>query len=157
MYQFLSLFFYGFLTLTSGFSLIPGIIGARTGRAFKQLAAVPGRGTKPAPKAAPEVVPEKKKSFIAGLAQLVAMGAGAPMLGEFEKFDDNGRAIFKLEANNLVDANGEVIQTRAKFFNDGWTDSSEEALADKPPGFFANLLSGGRKMEEWDGRNRITK
>ena len=148
------------LVVACGLLLASGFSSTRTGtiRYGIKLLAIPGWGKKaPAPKAAPEVVPEKKKSFISGLAQLVAMGAGAPMLGEFEKFDDNGRAIFKLEANNLVDANGEVIQTRAKFFSEGWTDASEEALSDKPPGFFSNLLSGGRKMEEWDGRNRKTK
>ena len=150
------------LIVACGLLLASGFSSTRTGttRFGIKLLAIPGSGwgkKAPAPKAAPEVVPEKKKSFISGLAQLVAMGAGAPMLGEFEKFDDNGRAIFKLEANNLVDANGEVIQTRAKFFTEGWTDASEEALVDKPPGFFSNLLSGGRKMEEWDGRNRKTK
>ena len=79
------------------------------------------------------------------------------MLGEFEKFDDQGRAIFKLEANNLVGAKGEIIQTRAKFFNDGWSEGSASALDDSPPSFFNNLLSGGRLMAEWDDRNRVTK
>lgn len=105
----------------------------------------------------PGVQEEKeKKSFLSGMLQLVAMGAGAPMLGDFEKFDDQGRAIFKLEANNLVDSKGDIIQTRAKYFNDGWTpDSEKDAI--QPPGFFANLMSGGRLQEEWDAKNRITK
>lgn len=109
----------------------------------------------------PEPVPAAKKGGfnVAGLVQLITMGAGAPMLGEFEKFDDQGRAIFKLEANNFVDGKGEVIQTRAKFFNDGWTDSSEngDALSDKPPGFWQNLASGGRLQSEWDEKNRVSK
>ena len=106
---------------------------------------------------APEPTPKKEeaKPKPPNLLQLIALGAGAPLLGEFEKFDENGRAIFKLEANNLVDSKGESIQARAKFFNDGWTEDSDESI--KPPGFLENLLSGGRLQSEWDEKNRITK
>jgi hypothetical protein len=105
----------------------------------------------------PEPTPKKEepKPKPPNLLQLIALGAGAPLLGEFEKFDENGRAIFKLEANNLVDSKGESIQARAKFFNDGWTEDSDESI--KPPGFLENLLSGGRLQSEWDEKNRITK
>jgi len=113
-----------------------------------------GKKKSPPPEPVSEPVPEKKKG-ISGLLQLIAFGAGAPLLGEFEKFDEKGTALFKLEANNLVDSKGEIIQTRAKFFNEGWTEASEQAI--KPPGFLENLLSGGRLMEEWDSKNRVTK
>lgn len=108
----------------------------------------------------PEVLPvkEQKKGFgIGQLLQLISMGAGAPMLGEFERIDESGRAIFKLEANNLVDADGNVIQTRARNFNEGYTAGSADGLNEPPPTFFANLLSGGRLMAVWDEKNRVTK
>ena len=90
----------------------------------------------------------KRPNFWTGLAQLMTMGAGAPSLGEFKEIDDRGRAIFELEANNLVDAEGNVIQTRAKFFESGYTAGSEEDI--KAPGFFENLLSGGKAMQQWE-------
>jgi len=115
---------------------------------------------KPKAAAAPEPTPKKQeetKPKLPNLLQLIAFGAGAPVLGDFEKFDEQGRAIFRLEANNLVDSKGESIQARAKFFNDGWTEESAESLRQAPPNFFANLLSGGRLQSEWDEKNRITK
>ena len=78
----------------------------------------------------------------------MTMGAGAPSLGEFKEIDDRGRAIFELEANNLVDTEGNVIQTRAKFFESGHVEDSEEDI--KAPGFFENLLSGGKAMQQWE-------
>lgn len=39
------------------------------------------------------------------LVQLVTMGAGAPSLGEFKRWEGT-KAIFELEANNLVDNEG---------------------------------------------------
>jgi len=123
-------------------------------RKIAALAAVPKKQQSPQAQAkAPVAEAEAKKSGfgIANLLQLMAMGAGAPMLGEFEKFEDN-KAIFKLEANNLVDSEGNVIQTRAKFFENGWVEDGADSI--KPPGFFANLVSGGKLQEEWDNKNR---
>ena len=98
---------------------------------------------------------ERQPNFWTGLAQLVTMGAGAPSLGEFKEIDDRGRAIFELEANNLVDADGNVIQTRAKFFESGYVADSEEDI--KAPGFFENLLSGGKAMREWEDERKRNK
>lgn len=90
----------------------------------------------------------KQPNFWSGLAQLITMGAGAPSLGEFKEIDDRGRAIFELEANNFVDSEGNVIQTRAKFFENGYVTGSEDDI--KAPGFFKNLLSGGAAIREWE-------
>ena len=37
--------------------------------------------------------------------------------------------MFSLEANNLVDENGESIQTKAKYFENGWVDPEDEKRA----------------------------
>ena len=91
--------------------------------------------------------PKKEPNFWSGLAQLMTMGAGAPSLGEFKEFKD-GKAMFELEANNLVDNEGNVIQTRAKFFNEGYVAGSDDDIA--APGFFENLMSGGKAMRDWE-------
>ena len=94
--------------------------------------------------------PEKNpfpKIGLGALVQLVTMGAGAPSLGEFKRWEGT-KAIFELEANNLVDKDGNSLQTKAKYFNDGYI----EAEGESPPSFLENLLSGGRKIEEWTER-----
>jgi len=93
----------------------------------------------------------KGKFRISNLVQLITMGAGAPMLGEYKETDENGRMIFELEANNYVDSDGRIIQTKAKYFTDGYVEDDFEV---KPPGFFANLLSGGKLQAQWDEQFR---
>ena len=93
---------------------------------------------------------KEKGQFWKGLAQLVTMGAGAPSLGEFKEIDEDGKAIFELEANNFKDSEGNVIQTRAKFFENGYVEGSEEDI--KAPSFFENLVSGGKAMRDWEER-----
>jgi hypothetical protein len=88
-----------------------------------------------------------KKLTIGAVIQLITMGAGAPSLGEYKETDENGKMFFELEANNFL---GEL---KGKNFVDGWVEDST-TTADKPPGFFENLLSGGKLMEEWDKKNR---
>ena len=83
------------------------------------------------------------------LVQLITMGAGAPMLGEFKEIDENGKMIFELEANNLVDSEGNSIQTKAKYFRDGYVEEKSDM---SPPGFWGNLLSGGRLQGEWEAK-----
>lgn len=78
------------------------------------------------------------------------MGAGAPSLGEYKRTDESGRMIFELEANNFSDEKGNPKQTQAKYFNEGYVG---EDFADKPPGFWSNLISGGKLQREWDERN----
>ena len=141
-------------------SLLPAaeaLVSPQQARPRLQPLSMWGRKKQPEPPAAPVPPPKPKSSglSLSSIAQLVGFGAGTPVLGEFEKFDDQGRAIFKLEANNLVDSKGDIIQTRAKFFNQGWTESSDDAI--KPPGFWANLLSGGKLQAEWDEANRVSK
>tara|TARA_A100001035_G_scaffold128100_1_gene100716 strand:+ start:105 stop:569 length:465 start_codon:yes stop_codon:yes gene_type:complete len=98
---------------------------------------------------------KKEPNFWTGLAQLMTMGAGAPSLGEFKEIDDRGRAIFELEANNLVDSEGNVIQTRAKFFENGYVADSDDDI--KAPGFFKNLLSGGKAIRDWEEEREKSK
>lgn len=93
---------------------------------------------------------DEKDQFWKGLAQLVTMGAGAPSLGEFKEIDEDGKAIFELEANNFKDSEGNVIQTRAKFFENGYVAGSDDDI--KAPSFFENLMSGGKAMREWEER-----
>ena len=110
-----------------------------------------------AQKSQPAVVNESKetpkKNFrINDLIQLMAMGAGAPGLGEFDRVDpETGKLFFKLEGNNLVDAKGESVQMKAKFFNDGYVEGNKDSDFNiKPPGFWSNLISGGRLQSEWE-------
>lgn len=92
---------------------------------------------------------DKPKFSIGALIQLVTMGAGAPSLGEYKRTDETGRMFFELEANNLVDSEGVSIQTKAKYFKDGYVGKDFD---DDPPGFWANLASGGKLQAEWDER-----
>ena len=104
----------------------------------------------------PEKEANKKPLTLSGIAQLVGFGVGAPVLGEYKGTDPaTGKMFFELEANNLVDAEGKDVQMKGKFFKDGWVEGSTESI--DPPGFFQNLLSGGKLMAEWDSKNRKSK
>jgi hypothetical protein len=92
---------------------------------------------------------KKPQMTLGKLAQLMAMGAGAPMLGEFKEIDADGKMIFELEANNLVDSEGNSIQTKAKYFRDGYVEVKDDL---SPPGFWGNLISGGRLQGEWEAK-----
>jgi hypothetical protein len=70
----------------------------------------------------------KKKNSIglSGLVQLITAGAGAPFLGDFEGVDEeSGKFMFSLEANNLVDENGQSKQTKMPYFENGWVDEND--------------------------------
>ena len=70
---------------------------------------------------------EEKKMTLAGLAQLITAGAGAPFLGDFQGVDEEtGKFMFSLEANNLVDENGNSKQTSMPYFESGWVDPADE-------------------------------
>ena len=95
--------------------------------------------------------PEKDKPKITldGLFQVMSMGAGAPMLGDLKKTNfkkpesEGGAALqFELEANNFD------LGARGKFFDNG---SDDETQFDNP-GFFENLISGGKLQREYDKR-----
>ena len=75
---------------------------------------------------AEEAEPEKKISA-AGLFQMIAAGAGAPFLGDFQGVEkDTGKLMFSLEANNLVDENGMSKQTQMPYFENGWVEEEDE-------------------------------
>jgi len=70
---------------------------------------------------------EKKGIDFSGLAQLMTMGAGAPMLGDLKKINLNkpeaegGAALqFELEANNFEDENGNLKS--GEYRDEGWVD-----------------------------------
>lgn len=71
------------------------------------------------------------------------------MLGEFKEMDENGKMMFELEANNLVDSEGNSLQTKAKYFRDGYVEEKSEM---SPPGFWSNLLSGGKLQGIWEAK-----
>jgi hypothetical protein len=79
-----------------------------------------------------DVKEEEKKVGLKGLLQLITAGAGAPFLGDFEGVDEEtGNFMFSLEANNLVDENGQSKQTAMPYFENGWVDPEDEAKAAK--------------------------
>ena len=65
---------------------------------------------------------EEKKIGLSGIVQLITAGAGAPFLGDFEGVDEEtGKFMFSLEANNLVDDEGNSKQTQMPYFESGCT------------------------------------
>jgi hypothetical protein len=99
----------------------------------------------------PEKKKDEKKISLDGLMQVMAMGAGAPMLGDLKKtnFDkpeaEGGAALqFELEANNFD------LDARGTYFEDGYV----EEAGDSGPGFFENLMSGGKLQREYDERKK---
>eukprot|EP01083_Nonionella_stella_P200233 733512_1 len=71
-------------------------------------------------------LPEPKIGM-SGLVQLITAGMGAAFLGDFEGVEeDTGKMMFSLEANNLVDENGNSKQTSMPYFESGWVDEDEE-------------------------------
>mmetsp|Transcript_2535 Transcript_2535/g.5345 ORF Transcript_2535/g.5345 Transcript_2535/m.5345 type:complete len:158 (-) Transcript_2535:437-910(-) len=69
---------------------------------------------------------EKKEVGLKGLVQLITAGAGAPFLGDFQGVDkETGNFMFSLEANNLVDEEGESKQTSMPYFESGWVDPKD--------------------------------
>lgn len=79
---------------------------------------------------------------IGALIQLITMGAGAPSLGEYKGTDENGKMFFELDANKF---NGGVPS--GKYVDSGYVDEAGEL---KAPGFWANLISGGKLQGEYE-------
>lgn len=107
----------------------PGVPGVQWGAGTRLQFGLPsGFGSKsdePADKAE-DKKPEKKISA-GGLLQMIAAGAGAPFLGDFEGVDkDTGKLMFSLEANNLVDEDGRSKQTQMPYFENGWYEEEDE-------------------------------
>ena len=83
-------------------------------------------------------IKDEKKIGLSSVLQLITAGAGAPFLGDYEGVDkDTGRFMFSLEANNLVDEDGNSKQTKMPYFENGWVDPEDQAKADnrKAKGF----------------------
>eukprot|EP00545_Synedropsis_sp_CCMP1620_P014601 CAMPEP_0119008958 /NCGR_PEP_ID=MMETSP1176-20130426/4046_1 /TAXON_ID=265551 /ORGANISM="Synedropsis recta cf, Strain CCMP1620" /LENGTH=148 /DNA_ID=CAMNT_0006961379 /DNA_START=52 /DNA_END=498 /DNA_ORIENTATION=- len=76
------------------------------------------------------------KIGLKGVLQLVMAGMGSPFLGDFEGVDkETGNLMFSLEANNLVDENGESKQTKMPYFENGWVDSEDLEKENAKGGF----------------------
>lgn len=110
----------------------PGVPGVQWGAGTKLQFGLPsGFGPKSDDEPAKEEEPEKKISA-GGLLQMIAAGAGAPFLGDFQGVEkDTGKLMFSLEANNLVDENGNSKQTQMPYFENGWVEEEDES---KPKG-----------------------
>ena len=54
------------------------------------------------------------------------------------KFAQDGKMMFTLEANNLVDENGNSKQTQMPYFENGWVEEKDESdsAAPKKKGWF---------------------
>jgi hypothetical protein len=69
---------------------------------------------------------KEEKIGFKSLAQLITAGMGAPFLGDFQGVDkDTGKMMFSLEANNLVDKEGNSKQTSMPYFESGWVDPED--------------------------------
>ena len=53
----------------------------------------------------------------------------------FKKWAYFKKFMFSLEANNLVDEDGESMQTKGTYFESGWVDEEEEARKKSGSGF----------------------
>merc|ERR1719443_789424 len=77
-----------------------------------------------------------KKISLGGLAQLVTAGMGAPFLGDYEGMDqETGKMMFSLEANNLVDEDGNSKQTQMPYFENGWVEEEDDKTSTPSGGF----------------------
>eukprot|EP00567_Pseudictyota_dubia_P018097 CAMPEP_0197436898 /NCGR_PEP_ID=MMETSP1175-20131217/4244_1 /TAXON_ID=1003142 /ORGANISM="Triceratium dubium, Strain CCMP147" /LENGTH=150 /DNA_ID=CAMNT_0042966289 /DNA_START=22 /DNA_END=477 /DNA_ORIENTATION=+ len=86
---------------------------------------IPTFGGPPKDEESGEEQPEKKIGM-SGLLQLITAGMGSPFLGDFEGVDEEtGKFMFSLEANNLVDEDGQSKQTKAPYFESGWVDEED--------------------------------
>lgn len=73
---------------------------------------------------------EEKKIGLSGALQLITAGLGAPFLGDYQGVDkETGKFMFSLEANNLVDEDGNSKQTKMPYFESGWVDPEDEKRA----------------------------
>merc|ERR550539_235294 len=87
---------------------------------------------------------EEKKIGLSGLVQLITAGMGSPFLGNFEGVEEEtGKMMFSLEANNLVDEDGNSKQTSMPYFESGWVDEKD---LEKERMKKAGKKSGGFKL-----------
>jgi hypothetical protein len=87
------------------------------------------KATKKETKKSEYMLPKKDLS-LSGIIQLITAGAGSPFLGDYQGVDkETGNFMFSLEANNLVDENGNSKQTQMPYFEQGWVDPEDEKRA----------------------------
>lgn len=118
-------------TAQAAFMGPPGIPGVATKLSF----GFNGLGS---PADVEEVEAEKPEAKItaAGLLQLITAGMGAPFLGDYQGVNDEGKMMFSLEANNLVDEDGNSKQTSMPYFENGWVEETDESEAKSSGGGF---------------------
>jgi len=62
---------------------------------------------------------------------------GAPFLGDYQGMDEEtGKMMFSLEANNLVDEDGNSKQTQMPYFENGWVEEEDDKTSSKSSGGF---------------------
>ncbi|KAL7546877.1 hypothetical protein ACHAWF_011172 [Thalassiosira exigua] len=110
----------------------PGIPGVTWGAGTKLGFGFNGLGSDSESDEAP---PEKKITG-GGLVQLITAGMGAPFLGDYQGVDDDGKMMFSLEANNLVDEDGNSKQTQMPYFENGWVEEKDETEVNSGGGGF---------------------
>lgn len=141
------------LALLVPFSAAFAVVPARTAvSAARPTAVVCRMPWEPVEDAAPEdedQTPKEVKKGItfSSLAQVMAMGAGAPMLGDLKKvnFDkseaEGGAALqFELEANNFEDENGNI--KRGAYTDSGYVDPDYEDPMEALGKLFKNPFGG---------------
>ena len=100
----------------------PGVPGVRWGQGTRLDFGLPsgfGGGSKSDEPATEETNKPEKKISAGGLVQLITAGMGAPFLGDYQGVDEDGKMMFSLEANNLVDEQGRSKQTQMPYFENG--------------------------------------
>ena len=107
----------------------PGVPGVRWGQGTRLDFGFPsgfGGGSKSDEPATEETNKPEKKISAGGLVQLITAGMGAPFLGDYQGVDEDGKMMFSLEANNLVDEQGRSKQTQMPYFENGWVEEKDE-------------------------------
>ena len=62
---------------------------------------------------------------------------GAPFLGDYQGMDEEtGKMMFSLEANNLVDEDGNSKQIQMPYFENGWVEEEDDKTSSKSSGGF---------------------
>ena len=96
---------------------------------------------------APKMLPKIK---FGELLQLITFGLGAPSLGEYKGTDENGKMMFELDANKF---NGGY--PGGQYVESGYVEETDDGI--KPPGFWQNLISGGKMQGEYEEKLKSRK
>eukprot|EP00571_Detonula_confervacea_P016016 CAMPEP_0172307996 /NCGR_PEP_ID=MMETSP1058-20130122/8729_1 /TAXON_ID=83371 /ORGANISM="Detonula confervacea, Strain CCMP 353" /LENGTH=141 /DNA_ID=CAMNT_0013020319 /DNA_START=98 /DNA_END=523 /DNA_ORIENTATION=- len=113
-------------TAQAAFMGPPGIPGVAWGAGTKLSFGFNGLGS-PADDGEADAEKPEMKISAGGLMQMITAGMGAPFLGDYQGVNDEGKMMFSLEANNLVDEEGNSKQTAMPYFENGWVEEKDES------------------------------